>query len=125
MRLSVTLTAAAAPVITQLNCVRFDRPMPIETTMNPANETAANASGPTTREALENSGSVSQSTSHGESSASAVATQVERTTRYVRTHAYVRFASSSLLIEKAKAGQAVRNAVRSSTIADATRTPTE
>jgi len=68
-------------VITQLNWVRRARPMPIESTMKPANETAAKASGPTTREALANCGVASQATSHGESSASAVATQVERTTR--------------------------------------------
>ena len=68
-------------MITQLNCVRRARPIPIESTMKPPNDTAANASGPTTREALANSGVVSQSTSHGESSASAVAIQVERTTR--------------------------------------------
>ena len=49
--------------------------------MKPPNETAANASGPTTREALANSGAASQSTSHGESSASAVAIHVEMTTR--------------------------------------------
>jgi len=43
----------------------------------------------------------------------------------VSTQAYVCFASSSLLIEYAKAGQAVLNAVSSSTIAEAMRTPTE
>ena len=33
IRLSATLTAAATPVITQLNCVRFVRPTPIAITM--------------------------------------------------------------------------------------------
>ena len=32
-RLSATLTSAAAPVITQLNCVRLARPTPIAITM--------------------------------------------------------------------------------------------
>ena len=55
--------------------------MPIDSTMKPPNDTAANASGPTTREELANSGAVSQATSQGESSVSAVAIQVVRTTR--------------------------------------------
>ena len=75
------MTTAAAPVMTQLNWVRRARPMPIDSTMKPPNDTAANASGPTTREELANSGAVSQATSQGESSVSAVAIQVVRTTR--------------------------------------------
>ena len=43
------LTAAATPVITQLNCVRFARPTPIAITMYAAYATAPKASGATTR----------------------------------------------------------------------------
>jgi hypothetical protein len=43
----------------------------------------------------------------------------------VRTKAYVRRASRSSWIEYANAGQAIRKATRSSTIADAMRTPSE
>ena len=50
---------------------------------------------------------------------------MEMKTRYVSTYAYVRRASESSRIEYANAGQAVRNAVRSNTMADATRTPSE
>ena len=80
-------TAAAAPVTTQLNCVRFARPTPIATTMYPANATAENASGPTTREDSANAGAAIQSTIHGDSSARPVATHVVSATRYVRTKA--------------------------------------
>ncbi len=44
---------------------------------------------------------------------------------YVRTKLYVRRASPSSSMEYANAGQAMRNAVSSSTIADATRTAIE
>jgi hypothetical protein len=44
-------TIAAAPVTTQLNWVRRDRPTPMATTMYPANATVENARGPTTRDA--------------------------------------------------------------------------
>src|SRR5262249_54191342 len=98
---------------------------PIEITMYPANATAANESGPTTREALANAGCASHSTIQGASSASAAAIQLQMTMRYVSTYAYVPFASSSSSIEKANAGQAVRNAVSRSTMAEAMRTPTE
>ena len=118
-------TAAAAPVTTQLNCVRLARPTPIATTMYAPNATAENASGPTTREDSANAGAAIQSTIHGDRSASPVATQVVSATRYVSTYAYVRRASRSSSIEYANAGQARRNAVSSSTIAEAIRTPTE
>ena len=81
MRLSATLTTAAAPVTTQLNCVRRARPTPIATTMYPANATVENASGPTTREDSSNSGAAIHSTIQGERSARPVATQVVTTTR--------------------------------------------
>jgi len=118
-------TAAATPVTTQLNCVRRARPTPMATTMYAPNATAANASGPTTRDDSSKAGAAIQSTIQGERSASAVATQVATSTRYVSTYAYVRRASPSSSIEYANAGQASLNAVRRSTIADATRTPTE
>ena len=50
-RLSVTLTTAALPVTTQLNCVRFVRPRPMETTMKPPKATAPKASSATTSDA--------------------------------------------------------------------------
>ena len=61
IRLSAMLTTAAAPVTTQLNCVRRARPTPIATTMYPANATAENASGPTTRDDSAKAGAAIQS----------------------------------------------------------------
>ena len=74
-------TAAAAPVTTQLNCVRRERPTPIATTTYPAKGTTAKERGPTTRDALWNAGAAIHSTIHGERSASAVETQLEIRTR--------------------------------------------
>ena len=95
------------------------------TTMYPANATAANASGPTTRDDSANAGAAIQSTIQGESSASAGRDPGRESTRYVSTYAYVRRASRSSSIEYANAGQARRNAVSRSAIAEAMRTPTE
>src|ERR687891_1461807 len=125
IRLRATLTAAAAPVTTQLNCVRRARPTPSARAVYARNATAAKASGPTTRDDSAKAGAAIQSTIQGERSASAVATQVVSSTRYVRTNAYVRRASRSSSIEYANAGQASRNAVSRRAIADAIRTPTE
>jgi hypothetical protein len=49
IRLSTTLTRAATPVITQLNCVRFARPTPIAITTYAEKTTPPKASGATTR----------------------------------------------------------------------------
>ena len=68
------MTAAAAPVTTQLNWVRRARPTPIAMTMYAPYETVANARGPTTRDDSANFGAARRSTSHGDSSVSASAT---------------------------------------------------
>jgi len=44
------LTAAAIPVTTQLNCVLFARPIPIDITLNAMNAVAPKASTGTTRD---------------------------------------------------------------------------
>ena len=44
------LTTAASPVTTQLNCVRFARPIPIDITLKAMNAVPPNASSGTTRE---------------------------------------------------------------------------
>ena len=77
---SAAFTAAAAPVTTQLNCVRFARPTPIATAMYAANATVEKASGPT-RDDSAKAGAMIQSTIHGDSSASPVATHVVSATR--------------------------------------------
>jgi hypothetical protein len=84
-RLREMLTAAAAPVTTQLNCVRRARPTPIATTIYAPKATAANASGPTTREDSANADAAIQPTIQGDRSARPAATHVVRSTRYVRT----------------------------------------
>ena len=125
-RLSATSIAAAEPVITQLNCVLRSRPIPIATTVYPPQSAPANASGATTSAPGQNASlRASTCTIHGASTPSASDNQEATNNRYVSTNAYVRFASRSSSIEYANAGQAVRNATSSSTIADAMRTPIE
>ncbi len=75
------MTAAAAPVTTQLNCVRRARPTPIAMTMYAPYETVANASGPTTCAESANRGAARRSTIHGERSVSASATHAVTTVR--------------------------------------------
>src|SRR5262245_2256321 len=94
-RLRITLMTAAAPVTTQLNCVRRTRPIPITTTTEPANATTAKESGATTVDDSANAGVAIHSTSQGERSPRPVATHVVMTVTYVSTYAYVRFASPS------------------------------
>src|SRR5688572_33349958 len=98
-RFSAKLTSAPAPVTTQLNVVRRARPTPIATTTYAAYATVEKASGPTTRDDSANCAAARRSTSHGDSSVSASATQAVTTVRYVSTKAYVRRASRSSRIE--------------------------
>src|ERR671910_647583 len=121
-RLRATSIAAAEPVITQLNCVLRSRPIPIATTVYAPQSAPAKASGATTSAPAQNdSFRASTRTIQGASTPSASDNQQATKSRYVSTNAYVRFASRSSSIEYANAGQAVRNATRRRTIADAMR----
>ena len=70
---------------TQLNCVRRMRPTPIATTMYAPNATAANESGPTTRDDSAKRAAASRSTSQGAKRVSPSATQAVTTVMYVST----------------------------------------
>ncbi len=69
------MTSAAAPVTTQLNCVFFARPMPIDITLNAMKAVAPKTSSGTTSAPRWNLGVVSSRTSHGANSDSARASQ--------------------------------------------------
>ena len=69
------MTAAATPVTTQLNCVRFARPMPIDITLKAMKAVPPKTSNGTTSEARWNLGVVSTRTSQGANSDSASESQ--------------------------------------------------
>ncbi len=80
--------AAAEPVITQLNCVRRRRPIPIATTVYPPQSAPANASGATTSAPGQNASfRASTCTIHGASTPSASDSQQATKSRYVSTNA--------------------------------------
>jgi len=77
-KLSPMLTSAAPPVITQLNCVFFARPIPIDITLKAMNAVPPKTSSGTTSSARWNLGVVNRLTSHGASSESASESQLQR-----------------------------------------------
>src|SRR3954451_2921471 len=84
---STTFTTAAAPVITQLNCVFRARPTPITTTVYDANAAALKQSGATVRSAPAYPGLlVRMSTIQGARTESAVEIQQVSSVRWVRTN---------------------------------------
>jgi hypothetical protein len=77
-RFRTTLTSAAEPVTTQLNCVRRSRPIPIATTVYAPQSAPANASGATTSAPGQNSSlRASTFTIHGARTPSASESQHE------------------------------------------------
>jgi hypothetical protein len=72
------LTSAAVPVTTQLNCVFFARPIPIDITLKAMNAVPPKTSRGTTSSARWNFGVASRRTSHGASRESASESQQQR-----------------------------------------------